>query len=119
MEAKKCDRCKKFYTIETEKSKSSSYVLYPFNGIPARPDVYEIVLAKGDLCAECTMALMRWLKNEDNNNDVSASEIEAVIATAAKAHKEMCSTEYDYGFQYGLEHSLYLLKRVIEDKEEN
>lgn len=49
---------------------------------------------------------------------IDTSEIEAVIATAAKAHKEMCSSEYDYGFQYGLEHSLYLLKRVIEDKEE-
>lgn len=49
---------------------------------------------------------------------VDTSEIKDVIVTACKAHEPMCRTEYDTGFQRGLEHSLYLLKRLIEIKED-
>lgn len=57
MNAKRCDRCGKFYQASKEKSK---YIL--MNNDPTK--AYKRI-SQVDLCENCLKALERWMKNDN------------------------------------------------------
>lgn len=55
----------------------------------------------------------------DPRNKLPYAQIRKVIVTAINAHKIMLNTEYDKGFQYGMEHVLYLIDSLANEHWQN
>ena len=52
----------------------------------------------------------------DPRNKLTYAQMRKVIAAAIKAHETMRYTEYDKGFQYGMEHALYLIDALANEE---
>ena len=49
-------------------------------------------------------------------NKITYSQMRKVLVDAIKAHQMMCDSEYDRGFQYGMEHALFLIDSMSNDE---
>ena len=61
-DAKKCDRCGNFYTLDISDENDN------VAGISLL-DKYERAVEKLDLCQECRKELTRWLEQKGESND--------------------------------------------------
>lgn len=65
MNAKKCDRCGKFYSVEVSRTGRASLIV-------DAPTDRQALFFTGDLCSECVESLKRWIKpiceGEKNEN---------------------------------------------------
>lgn len=55
----------------------------------------------------------------DPRNKLSYAQIRKVVVTGINAHRIMLNSEYDKGFQYGLEHALYLIDALANEEWQN
>ena len=73
MDAKRCDRCKKFYLLSDNVEKRPSYAGVRIFDIKAVADNWNTIKTYG-LCADCVNAFMSWIKmgeSDDENSNKS------------------------------------------------
>lgn len=54
--------------------------------------------------------------DNDQRNKLTYAQIRKALVAAIKEHHIIRDSEYDRGFQYGMEHSLYLLDSLANDE---
>lgn len=52
----------------------------------------------------------------DPRNKLTYAKMRKVLDAAIKVHQRMCESEYDRGFQYGMEHALFLIDSLANDE---
>ena len=63
--------------------------------------------------------IKQLFSGNDPRNKLTYAQIRKALVAAINAHQTMCDSEYDKGFQYGMEHALYLLDDLANEKWQN